>query len=388
MAICPEKIKDAKTGQMVDKKVNGKIQYCIRTYVTGTDGKKHQTTRHNPDWVGRDGYWLAQQEENRLKSKNINIYEKITLDELFNMYFKEASNNLKKSTLRKINDNYNIHIKPYLGYKKVFNLTTKDILDFHENLNNIKNTINNSCSKRKVNEYHLSTAFKQSIHVTLVTILNFGCKYIGLIKNVASLTGNFKDNKGHSKKELNFLTVHEFKKFIEFEKNELYKDFFTLLFFTGMRRGELLALTTNDIDFVNNEININKSLNPKNGYIHTDPKTTMSNRKIKMLDIVKNVFIKYNSNENDKYIFGLENIKPTTLQRKCDNNCKLANINKNIRIHDFRHSFASMCIEKGVPIEITSSYLGHKKITTTLNIYAHLYPNSQDKLLSALNQLN
>ena len=111
MAICPEKIKDAKTGQMVDKKVNGKIQYCIRTYVTGIDGKKHQTTRHNPDWVGRDGYWLAQQEENRLKSKNINIYEKITLDELFNMYFKEASNNLKKSTLRKINDNYNIHIK-------------------------------------------------------------------------------------------------------------------------------------------------------------------------------------------------------------------------------------------------------------------------------------
>lgn len=59
---------------------------------------------------------------------------------------------------------------------------------------------------------------------------------------------------------------------------------------------------------------------------------------------------------------------------------------KNIRVHNFRHSFASLCINNGVPIEILSEYLGHENISTTLETYAHLYPNSQNKLIQILNQ--
>ena len=57
---------------------------------------------------------------------------------------------------------------------------------------------------------------------------------------------------------------------------------------------------------------------------------------------------------------------------------------KHIKIHDFRHSFASMCINKGVPIEIISQYLGHENISTALDIYGHLYPNSQEELINIL----
>ena len=212
--------------------------------------------------------------------------------------------------------------------------------------------------------------------------MNFGVKYYKLKQNVASITGNFKKSKGSVKKELNFLTENEFNNFINYENNTTYKDFFTLLFYTGMRRGELLALLISDINFTKNEININKSINPKNGKNATVPKTNKSNRKIKMLRIVKETLSKY-KNTND-IIFGLNKITPTTLQRKCDKNCKSAQIDKNIRIHDFRHSFASMCINKGVPIEIISEYLGHENISTTLNIYSHLYPNSQNKLIEIL----
>ena len=151
-----------------------------------------------------------------------------------------------------------------------------------------------------------------------------------------------------------------------------------------MRRGELLALTSYDIDFEKNEIYINKSINPKNGTIATDPKTNKSNRKIKMVKNVREIFSKYKNIVGT--IFGLKTITLTTLQRKCDNNCMRANINKNIRIHDFRHSFASMCIFNGIPIEIISEYLGHESISTTLNTYAHLYPNSQEKLVEILDK--
>lgn len=56
-----------------------------------------------------------------------------------------------------------------------------------------------------------------------------------------------------------------------------------------------------------------------------------------------------------------------------------------MRIHDFRHSFASLCINNDVPIAIISEYLGHENISTTLDIYSHLYPDSQNKLVEKLN---
>lgn len=363
-------------------KVNGQKRYYIRTYVTDENGKRKQITKHNKEWIGRDGYWLAHQEECQLKNKKYNEYEDITLNELYEKYIEHIETTLKPSTIRKNKDNYNLHISPIIGHKKVYSLSTKDILEFHDFLDKKENIIKNKDSKRNVGSYKLSTTFKQSIHTTLTSILNFGIKYYGLTQNVASITGNFKKSKGSVKKELNFLAENEFKKIINYETNEIYKDFFTILFYTGMRRGELLALLIDDIDFTKNEININKSINPKNGKIATAPKTNKSNRKIKMLKIVKEILLKYKNIKGT--IFGLNKITPTTLQRKCDKNCKLAEINKNIRIHDFRHSFASMCINKGVPIEIISEYLGHENISTTLNIYSHLYPNSQDKLIKLL----
>lgn len=385
MPIYTEQILDKKSGIKIDKLVDGKKQYYIRTYVEDEFGNKKQITRHNKNWIGREGQKEAEWEEVSLQKKKYNKYEKLTLNDLSKEYFKYIEKKLKPSTVRKNKDNYHLHIQPFLGRKKILDLTNKDILDFHKYLDDKENVIKSKNSKRTTGKYKLSISFKQSIHVTLVSLLNFGCKYFNLNKNVASIVGNFRKSKGSLKNEINFLTKNEFDEFIKFEINDIYKDFFTLLFFTGMRRGELLALTIHDIDFSNNEININKSINPKNGKESTDPKTNRSNRKIKMLNIVNKIFQKY-KNTNTEIIFGLSKIKLTTLQRKCDVNCKKAKINKNIRIHDFRHSFASMCIFNGIPIEIISEYLGHESISTTLNTYAHLYPNSQNKLIWILDK--
>lgn len=379
MPVYVEMVTDKKNGKKIEKKVNGQKQYYIRTYVNDENGCRKQITRHNKEWLGRDGYWEAQQEENRLKNKKYNNYENITLNELFDMYLKHIENSLKLSSIKKYKGNY-LYIRPILGSEKVFLLENKDILYFHNYLDKT-----NKNSNKNANKLNLSLVYKRSIHVTLVSILNFGCKYIGLKKNVASIVGNFKMPNGNIKKEMNFLEKEEFDRFIQYEKNTIYKDFFTLLFYTGMRRGELLALTIGDVNFKTKEIKINKSINPKNGGKSTSPKTSKSNRTIKMLTIVEDTLKKYKNNDNDKEIFGLSKIAPTTLARKCDNNCKHASINKKIRIHDFRHSFASLCINNNIPIEIISEYLGHENISTTLDIYSHLYPNSQEKLVTILN---
>ena len=217
--------------------------------------------------------------------------------------------------------------------------------------------------------------------MTLNTIFKYGIKYCGLEQNPAQIVGNFNYKKGHKKKEMNIMTEKQFEEFLSFESNESYKSIFTILFYTGMRRGELLALTWDDIDFKNNIIHINKTLNPKlKDDNDNSPKTDKSNRDILMLNKVKNAFTFL---ANQCYVTPSKFVTLTTLKRHCD--CNYSKINtERFRIHDFRHSFASMCINKNVPISIISDYLGHENITTTLNIYAHLYPNSQNKLIEIL----
>lgn len=371
MPVYVEMVKDKKTDKKIEKKVNDKKQYYIRTYITDENGKRKQITKHNKNWLGRDGQLEASQEENRLKKQiNCNLMlKKITLNEVYENYVDYCSTRLKKSSLKDIKSNYRLYIKNFLGNKIVNELNNKDILNWHQ----------------WIFTKNFSIKFCRNIHVTLVSILNYACKYYELDKNVASIVGNFEIPKGTDKKNINFLTVNEFNEFIKNEKNEIYQCFFTILFFSGMRLGELWCLMWNDIDFENNKITINKSYSPKNEGI-TIPKTSKSNRKIYILDPVRNAvnIMKKYKNE-DGFVFGLDKIKGTTLRRKCKNNCTKAKIVKNIRIHDFRHSFASMCIFNGIPVEIISEYLGHANISTTLNIYGHLYPNAQKILINTVN---
>lgn len=367
MPVYVEMVKDKKTGKKIEKKVNDKKQYYIRTYITDENGKRKQITKHNKNWLGRDGQLEASQEENRLKSNISNFKKNIKLTDLANDFLEYKQSMLKYSSYSKYKDDINCYIIPYIEIKNIHLYTTTDILKWQEKINNL----------------NLSIYTKKRLYTTFSTVMKHGIMFYGLEKNIIKNVDNFKAPKS-CKKEMNFLTECEFNDFISFEKNEMYKDFFTILFYTGMRRGEVLALKWENIDLKNNLINIKATYNPRYenmGLALTTPKTSKSIRTIKIINIVSNVLKKY-FNCEEKRIF--ERIKLTTLKRKCDNNCKLAGIDKVIRIHDFRHSFASMCINKSIPIEIISEYLGHENISITLDIYGHLYPNSQDKLVSLL----
>lgn len=348
------------------KKINGQKRYFIQVYVKDENGKAKRITRRNKEWIGRDGYWLAHQEEAKLKTETLAKKSNVDIITLVEKKIKQDSSYLKKSSVIRYNEFLNQYIKPFFNERYLCDITTKTIIDWHSWLET-KN-INIESMKK--------------IHNLLKSSLDFGIKYFDLEKNVCEIVGNFKSKRGVVKKQIEFLTYDEFNRFIDFEENEFYKAFFTILFFTGMRRGELLALTFDDIDFKKNIININKSINPKNGKEATVPKTNKSNRQIPLLknvcDILKSM--PYTTKE----IFGLDNIKTSTLTRKCNANCKLANINKHIRIHDFRHSFVALCVESGIQIEKISEYVGHENISTTYDVYSHLYPNAKTELVNKL----
>ena len=147
----------------------------------------------------------------------------------------------------------------------------------------------------------------------------------------------------------------------------------------------MLALTLNDFDFSANTVDINKNytrLGQKD--IIQAPKTPKSKRKISLpvsvMQMVK---------EHSERIYGykpnqrLFTVTKNFLHREMSKYCELSGI-KRIRIHDIRHSHASMLIEIGIAPLAISERLGHEDIQTTLNTYSHLYPNKQGEIAQKL----
>ncbi len=290
--------------------------------------------------------------------------------------------------------------KDYLNYQKdrlriSSYESTRIELSYTDILDNIKvkdlniKHINNW--KNYINEKNFSIGYKNTIYRKLRALLNYGNKFYDLNINVLNKMENFSD-KSELKKEMLFYTKEEFKDFIKNETDLKWICFFNTLFFCGLRQGEALALNWKDIDFKNGTMNINKSLcNRIKGekYLILPTKTKGSNRKI---PIPKNLLIKLNNLYNnmkkyenfneDWFVFG--NIFPlatTTIQKRRDKLVMISGV-KRIRIHDFRHSCASLLISSGANITLIARFLGHQNISTTLNVYSHFYKSDLSELIN------
>lgn len=355
------------------KKINGQKRYYISIYVSNGNGEGKRIKRTNKDWIGRKGYELAKQEEIYLKQKyKYNTgYESQSLNELYTLFLDYKEKIVKHSTLLKIKQNYDNYIKDFFTNKLCFDITALDIQRWKDYMYDKKLSFNT-----------MKNAF-----TTLSAILEYGCEYYGLQKNVAKIAKNFKQVKGIKKNKMNFITKEQFDKAIELEPDFIYQTALSILFYTGIRRGEMLSLNVNDLDFENNTIKIDETINPKISNIPNPPKTDKSNRTIQVLPNIMEMIKKVvaNDDSDDGYIF-LHKIKLTTLKSKCDRMLTKIGFDEKelIRIHDLRHSFASMCINKGVEIQIISEYMGHENISITWDTYGHLYPNSQEKLLEKI----
>lgn len=349
--------------------------WYIKTYIKDRNGISKQITKRNKAWVGRNGKILAQQEEIRLKNSIDDIpYEDkiITIKELCEYYLKSINGNVRISTYDRNKNIIYTHIVPHLGNIEANKLQNIEILKWHKKLDDYVSIKNKK----------LSLAYKQKIHSTLSTVFNYGCMFHHLSKNVPHIVGNFKQPRGTRKKEMTIMTLDEFNQFIKCEKNRTYELFYKLLFFTGLRRGELLSLCWENIDIDNRLIKVKSTKSIRKNSKIEAPKTDESVRDIKMINCVYQLLLSIKKEKG--FLFEDGSITGTTLDRKCKSNCKKIGFTQNMRIHDFRHSFASLCIDNDVPVAVLSKYLGHANISTTLDVYGHLYPDSQKKLTDKL----
>ena len=351
-------------------KINGKTRYYIRTYITDLQGNCKQVTRRNKNWIGKDGKILAQQEEIKLKlTQNNAIKKDITFKEGVLEFLEYTKPLIKLRTYKKKEDNFRLHIIPYFAKRKISSLTPNDIIIWKNKLTTLTYTKGSITQK-------YSLAFKKSLYITFCEFMNYCVKNYNINQNVVSIVGNFKKGAGDVK-EKEILTEEEFKHAISTETDNIYKDLLTVMFYTGLRIGELGALKKEHIDMEKNVIYIKTTLwqrAPKGENKISSPKTENSIRYVPILKEIKPIFERILKNKvEDEFVFGKERYIPDSNIRRHLHNCiAKAGINKHITPHCLRHSFITMCAEENVPVDITSKIVGHKSISTTYDIYTHV----------------
>ena len=342
--------KDKKTGKWL-------IQYRY----TDWQGKRRKSTKR--------GFATKREAEEWLR--NFLITQKADFDmkfeDFWKMYYVDMETRLREHTMRTKKYIVELKILPYFGNKRVNDITAADIRQWQNEL--IK--------------MGYSPTYLKTINNQLSAIFNYAIRYYDLKSNPCAKAGSMGKSKAE---EMDFWTVEEFRKFIDSVMNKRlsYMAFMTL-YWTGMRLGELLALNPKDVDLEKRTISITKSyqrLGKKD--VITPPKTSKSKRVITIpeflaADIKDYMDSLYDLQEDDR----LFPITKYYLEHEMQRGIKESGV-KRIRVHDLRHSHASMLIELGFsPLEIANR-LGHEKVETTLNTYAHLYPNKQTKLAERL----
>ena len=188
---------------------------------------------------------------------------------------------------------------------------------------------------------------------------------------------------------MQFWTKEEFDQFIPHVSDKpMSKVIFYLFFYSGIREGELLALTLNDFDFDKNTVSITKNYARVNNQdIIQTPKTPKSKRTITLPAEIMEMVKEYSGMLYDyKPTDRLFPTQKSFLTREMVRGCKLSGVKK-IRIHDLRHSHASLLIELGFAPLLISERLGHENVETTLNTYSHLYPNKHGEVAEILSNL-
>lgn len=343
------------------KDANGKTKYYAAFYYTDYTGQRRKKKKE-----GFATASAAKQFEKDFIDQHSGSSD-ILFKNLTENYLADCKQRFKISTIYTKQKVIALHILPFFSDLPVSDITPLNVRNWQNDL-----------IKRGFKPGYL-----RILHGQLSATLNYAVKYYGLKQNPARLAGSVGTLK--QQKAMLFYTLDQFKSYLPYVK-EKYRLACKILFYTGLRIGELLALTIKDFDAAAGTLDINKTLSGINDAI-LPPKTPKSKRIVTMPPFLVREINDYIATRffepqpGERLFFWL---KRPAFQWEQKRAAKQAGLPA-IRLHDFRHSHASLLIDLGFSPLLISERLGHENIQTTLQIYSHLYP---DKAVSVADKLD
>ena len=298
----------------------------------------------------------AIEEANAGKKVDQNIKFKEVVEKFICLY---AEVNLKNSTVRSYKDHYKLHLKDFFKDIKLIDINTFIISHF------IRQKQKEGLSNKTIN----------NILTSMGTVFNWAIENGYIMFNPVQRVKKLKVE--HI--EMSFLTKDEIDAVLDFSQKN-YPDFYPLLLtaiYSGMRRGEILALTWDCVNFKKSTLKVTKTLHKG---ILTTPKTKNSIREIKvpikLMEVLKDLKEKSNPNEMN-LVFSQSNGKfldaDNVIKRRFNKVLDGAGVAR-VRFHDLRHTYASLLLAKDMNIKYIQKQMGHASFEITMNTYAHLMP--------------
>ena len=370
-----------KTGKSKD----GKQQYRVRINYTDASGKAHQIERTA---YGKDEAKLIEQQLMTEYKDKRSVTKHLTVQELYKEFDEYHSHEVRKTshdTMMRLIKN---RVLPTMKDCRVDKLTQPSLAQWK---NDIAGT-------------ELSLATKRNTYSAFATMLNYAVKMDYISKNPLMVLGNFKDAEAIDKPEekLHYYTSEQFQAYIKEAKASAHTVndwgfyvFFCIAFYTGARKGEINALKWSDID--GNTMHIRRSIAQKlkGEDVETAPKTRSSYRDLQIPAPLLAVLKEHKERQqtasksfsDDYRICGGERpLRDTTIEHKNTAFAKAAKL-PHIRIHDFRHTHASLLVNEGINIQEIARRLGHSNVQMTWNTYSHLYPREEERAVAVLDKV-
>lgn len=307
--------------------------------------------------------------------------------------FKErwSLQNIDETTIVSYDNYYQNHLKEYFGESYLKDINSRMIEDWKAWMTKRKKADGKKYAERTINNAKMILSRYLNFAISLGYIENNPCRNVKKYQDPYVDTNPFKFNE-------NFWEIEEYKKFIEIVDDPFWHDVFEFLYKTGVREGEMFALTWNNVFFDKKIIRIQSNISPKclekrNGYRVKAPKNKRSYREIDMqtslCNMLKNRFNKEKKKDGFKmsyYVFG--DIKPlaqSTLARNLDRYIDIACVPR-ITPHGFRHSHASLLIHNKIDDSLIAERLGHTVIQLR-QTYAHVYDKDRGDMKKKLDKI-
>ena len=373
-----------------DKKRDGLYVYKVRVNYTDKNGKAHGLTRTA---VGAEAAKLFESQLTaEYKAKQASPIERMTVGELAEKYLAAKYTEVRRSTAEKTERMLDRYVLPTMQKERLDRLNAQKLQEW----------------KQSITTLGLAPKTQKNIYSEFRAMLNFAVKMEYLPRNPLLAVGNFKDNDFTPPKDkLRYYTADEFLRYkaaalADAEAKGTISEyafyvFFCVAYYMGMRKGEINALRWSDI---NGELlTVRRSVSQKikgESVVETLPKNKTSYRTIEIPAPLMEILAEYKKRlaardayrDNYRVCGGGENsvLSDTNIELHNRRYAEAAGL-PHIRIHDFRHSHASLLANEGINIQEIARRLGHAKIEMTWNTYAHLYPRESERSLSVLNKV-